>query len=131
METNGGKVSVLAVDDSKTMLAMMSAYLKDSNFELVATANSGPEALQKYIDIRPQVVLLDVVMPEVTGIETLQQILDADTGACVIMVSSLGTESTVQECLKKGAKSFVQKPIEKIGMLATLTSVCEKAGVEL
>ncbi|MSP41497.1 MAG: hypothetical protein EXR70_23675 [Deltaproteobacteria bacterium] len=48
-----------------------------------------------------------------------------------IDMSSLGTESTVEECLKKGAKSFVQKPIEKKGMLATLTSVCEQAGVEL
>lgn len=131
METNGKKVSVLAVDDSKTMLAMMSAYLKGSNFELVATANNGAEALAKYKEHKPQLVLLDVVMPEVTGLETLEQILGADTNACVVMVSSLGTENTVRDCLKKGAKSFVQKPIQKDGMLATLKTVCLESGVEL
>ena len=131
MEANGKKVRVLAVDDSKTMLAMMSAYLKGSNFELVATANSGPEALAKYKEHKPQLVLLDVVMPEVTGLEVLENILGTDTGACVVMVSSLGTESTVQDCLRKGAKSFVQKPIQKDGMLATLKTVCQEAGVTL
>jgi two-component system chemotaxis response regulator CheY len=131
MESNGRKVSVLAVDDSKTMLAMMSAYLKGSNFELVATANTGAEALQKYKEHKPQLVLLDVVMPEATGIDTLEQILGNDTGACVVMISSVGTEATVRDCLKKGAKSFVQKPIQKDGMLATLKSVCQEAGVAL
>ena len=131
METNGKKVRVLAVDDSKTMLAMMSAYLKNTSFELVATANSGPEAIQKYKELKPQLVLLDVVMPEVTGIATLEQILVDDNDACVVMVSSLGTESTVQDCLRKGAKSFVQKPIQKDGMLATLKTVCQEAGVAL
>jgi two-component system chemotaxis response regulator CheY len=129
MDGNGKKVSVLAVDDSKTMLAMMSAYLKGSNFEIVATANNGPEALQKYKEHKPQLVLLDVVMPEVTGVDTLEQILGDDHGACVVMVSSLGTEATVQDCLKKGAKSFVQKPLQKEGMLATLKTVCQEAGV--
>ncbi len=131
MEANGKKVRVLAVDDSKTMLAMMSAYLKGSNFELVATANSGTEALAKYKEHKPQLVLLDVVMPEVTGLEVLENILGTDTGACVVMVSSLGTEKTVQDCLSKGAKSFVQKPIQKAGMLATLKTVCQEAGVAL
>jgi len=131
METNGKKVRVLVVDDSKTMLAMMSAYLKNSSFELVATANSGPEAIQKYKEHKPQLVLLDVIMPEVSGIDTLEQILGDDNNACVVMVSSLGTEATVQDCLKKGAKSFVQKPIQKDGMLATLKSVCQEAGVAL
>lgn len=131
METNGKKVRVLAVDDSKTMLAMMSAYLKNSSFELVATANSGPEAIQKYKEHKPQLVLLDVIMPEVSGIDTLEQILGDDNDACVVMVSSLGTEATVQDCLKKGAKSFVQKPIQKDGMLATLKSVCRESGVAI
>ena len=125
------KVKVLAVDDSKTMLAMLSAQLRDSDFELVATASSGPEAVQKFKEIKPQLVLLDVVMPEVTGVDTLERLLGLDTGACVVMVSSIGTESTVQDCLKKGAKSFLQKPLQKENMLAHLKNVCQEAGVEL
>ena len=125
------KVSVLAVDDSRTMLAMISAQLKGSSFEVVATACSGPEAIEKYKQLKPQLVLLDIVMPEVTGIDTLEQLLETDTEACVVMVSSAGTEDTVRDCLKKGAKSFLQKPIQKEGMLNTLKNVCQEVGVGL
>ena len=125
------KVKVLAVDDSKTMLAMLTAHLRDSNFEVVATASSGPEAVEKFKEVKPQLVLLDVVMPEVTGVDTLERLLDVDTGVCVVMVSSIGTEATVQDCLKKGAKSFLQKPLQKENILEHLRNVCQEAGVEL
>ena len=125
------KVKVLAVDDSKTMLAMLSAHLRDSNFDIVATATSGLEAVEKFKEEKPQLVLLDVVMPEVTGVDTLERLLTIDTAACVVMVSSIGTEATVQDCLNKGAKSFLQKPLKKENMLAHLSSVCQEAGVEL
>ncbi len=127
--TETKKVKVLAVDDSKTMLAMISAQLKGSDFELVATASSGPEALEKYKQHKPQLVLLDVVMPEVTGVDTLERLLRTDASACVVMVSSLGTVEAVQDCLKKGAKSFLQKPLQREGMLTQLKSVCEESGV--
>jgi len=127
--TETKKVKVLAVDDSKTMLAMISAQLKGSDFELVATASSGPEALEKYKQHKPQLVLLDIVMPEVTGVDTLERLLRTDASACVVMVSSLGTVEAVQDCLKKGAKSFLQKPLQREGMLTQLKSVCEESGV--
>ena len=57
--------------------------------------------------------------------------VQADTGARVIMVSSVGTEDTVRDCLKKGAKSFLQKPLQKEGMLNILKNVCQQTGVEL
>ena len=97
------KVSVLAVDDSKTMLAMISAQLRGSDFEVVATASS----------------------------DTLERLLQADTGARIVMVSSVGTEDTVRDCLKKGAKSFLQKPLQKASMLKILQNVCQQTGVEL
>lgn len=125
------KVSVMAVDDSKTMLAMIAAQLRDSNFEVVATASNGLEAVEKYKRFKPQLVLLDIVMPEVTGIDTLVQLLETDTAARVVMVSSVGTEDTVKDCLRKGAKSFLQKPLQKEGMLNILKNVCQDTGVEL
>jgi two-component system chemotaxis response regulator CheY len=60
------KVSVLAVDDSKTMLAMIATQLKGSDFEVIATASTGPEAVEKFKQHKPQLVLLDIVMPEVS-----------------------------------------------------------------
>ena len=125
------KVKVLAVDDSKTMLAMLSAQLRDSNFEVIATASSGLEAVEKFKELKPQLVLLDVVMPELTGIDTLDRLLNVDTTACVVMVSSIGTEATVENCLKRGAKSYLQKPLQKDNVLAHLKKVCQEAGVEL
>jgi two-component system, chemotaxis family, chemotaxis protein CheY len=125
------KVSVMAVDDSKTMLAMIAAQLRGSNFEVVTTASGGLEAVEKYKQFRPQLVLLDIVMPEVTGIDTLVQLLETDTAARVVMVSSVGTEDTVKDCLRKGAKSFLQKPLQKEGMLNILKNVCLETGVEL
>jgi two-component system chemotaxis response regulator CheY len=113
------------------MLAMISAQLRGSDFEVVATASNGLEALEKYRQIKPQLVLLDIVMPEITGIDTLERLLQADTGARVVMVSSVGTEDTVRDCLKKGAKSFLQKPLQKEGMLNILKNVCQQTGVEL
>jgi two-component system chemotaxis response regulator CheY len=124
-----GTVKVMAVDDSKTMLAMIAAHLKGSNFEVVATALNGQEALAKYEQHKPTLVLLDMVMPEMTGSEILQRLLEADQAVCVVMVSSIGTEETVQDCLKKGAKSFLQKPLLKDTMLTTLNNVCQQAGV--
>jgi two-component system, chemotaxis family, chemotaxis protein CheY len=128
---NSKKVSVMAVDDSRTMLAMIAAQLRDSNFEVVATASSGLEAIEKYKQFKPQLVLLDIVMPEVTGIDTLVQLLETDTSARIVMVSSVGTEDTVKDCLRKGAKSFLQKPLQKEGMLNILKNVCQETGVEL
>jgi two-component system chemotaxis response regulator CheY len=113
------------------MIAMIAAHLKDTGFEVVATASSGREALEKYQAHRPQIVLLDIVMPVENGVETLEHILHVDTTACVVMVSSMGTEAEVQDCLKKGAKSFLQKPLKKDHMLSTLNIVCQETGVAL
>ncbi len=125
------KVKVMVVDDSKTMLAMITAHLNGTDFEVVSTASTGAEALEKYQKNPPQIVLLDIVMPEVSGVETLERILTADGGANVVMISSIGTEAAVYECLKKGAKSFLQKPLKKENMITLLKSVCEEAGVTL
>lgn len=123
-----GKVKVLAVDDSNFMLAVVSSFLKDSRFELVATAKNGKEAMDQYQQHRPDVVLLDIVMPGETGIDTLSQLLTVDAKARVIMVSSLGTEQVVLDCLKRGAKNFLQKPFEKEDLVGLLEKVLQEIG---
>lgn len=128
---NTKAVNVLVVDDLTTMIATIAAHLNDTGFEVVATALSGREALEKYQAHGPQVVLLDMVMPVENGGKTLEHILHVDAAACVVMVSSMGTEAEVQDCLKKGAKSFLHKPLKKDHMLSTLNIVCQEAGVAL
>lgn len=122
------KVKVLAVDDSNFMLTMISAYLEGSRFELVATAKNGKEAVEQYKQHKPDLVLLDIVMPEETGIEALEKLLAVDPSARAVMVSSLGTEQAVMDCLKKGAKNFLQKPFEQDGLIALLEKVSKETG---
>lgn len=119
------KSSVLAVDDSSFMLSVITSFLQDSPFDLVATAKDGKEALQKYKMHKPELVLLDIVMPEESGTDTLDKILEFDPEAKVVMVSSLGTEDAVMECLRKGAKNFVQKPFDPESLVETLRKIVE------
>ena len=124
-------IKVMAVDDSTTMLELISAHLKGSKFEVVTTASSGPEAVTKYIEHRPKIVLLDMVMPEMDGSQTLKRLLETNRSLCVIMISSIGTHSAEHECLRLGAKSILQKPLKKAEVIDVLEKVCEEAGVAL
>ena len=114
---------VLAVDDSAFTLTIISTYLEDSEFEVVQTARNGTDALEHFKRLEPDVVLLDIIMPGLSGPETLEQILAIDPAAKVIMVSSLGTEEAVEQCLALGAKSFLQKPFSKEGLIEFLRRV--------
>lgn len=121
------RVRVLAVDDSSFMLTMISAYLEGTEFEVVGTAKDGSEAVEQFRRLQPDIVLLDIVMPGQTGKETLQQILQVNPKATVVMVSSLGTEDAVTECLKAGAKNFLQKPFEQEDLVKLLRQVASQS----
>ncbi len=107
------KRTVMTVDDSAAILTIIAAYLEDSEFEVIASERDGRRAVERFRDIRPEIVLLDLIMPGQSGMETLEQILAVDPDACVVMVSSLGTEDAVHECLSTGASSFLQKPFSR------------------
>jgi two-component system chemotaxis response regulator CheY len=119
------KYQVLAVDDSAFTLTIISTYLEDSEFEVVHAARNGNEALERFEEIDPDVVLLDIIMPGLSGPETLEQILSMKPSANVIMVSSLGTEEAVEQCMALGAKSFLQKPFSKEGLIEFLRKLFE------
>ena len=113
MMTEKGKVSVLAVDDSKTMLAMIAAQLKDSNFEVVATASSGLEALEKYQQIKPQLVLLDIVMPGLDGFqlcERLRRVPGYEKTPVIFVTIHSDFESRAKSSLS-GGDDLIAKPI--------------------
>ena len=118
------QTTVMAVDDSKVSLLQIKRHLQDSNFNLAATVQHASEAIQKYDEIKPDVVLLDVVMPEIDGVTLLTQLREHDPNAKVIMVSSLGTKEKVMECMEKGATSFLMKPYDKEGLVKILEAAC-------
>jgi two-component system chemotaxis response regulator CheY len=117
---------VMTVDDSAAILTIIAAYLEDSEFEVVAAERDGIMAVERFAQERPDIVLLDLIMPGQSGVETLGRILAIDPDAFVVIVSSLGTEDAVHECLTSGARSFLQKPFTRddfIDFMRDLTQV--------
>jgi two-component system chemotaxis response regulator CheY len=122
------KARVMAVDDSAAILTIVAAYLEDSEFEVVASERDGRRAVERFSELRPDVVLLDLIMPGQSGMETLSQILAIDPDAKVVIISSLGTEDAVRECLSTGATSFMQKPFARDDFLDFLRRVVDTRG---
>jgi two-component system chemotaxis response regulator CheY len=104
--------TVLLCDDSRALRMLAARQLADSGFEVVGEAGNGNEAFSQYQALRPDVVLMDLVMPECDGKQALGRILAHDPSARVVILSSLGAQSDIEECLKLGAKSYLQKPID-------------------
>jgi len=120
------KWRVMTFDDSAAILTIIAAYLEDSEFEVIAAERDGIMAVERFAQERPDIVLLDLIMPGQSGVETLSRILAIDPDAFVVIVSSLGTEDAVHECLTSGARSFLQKPFTKddfIDFMRDLTQV--------
>ena len=119
------KFRVLIVDDSMTLRMMFKKTIMDSPFEPVAEAANGGEALDLYKEHKPDLVVMDIVMPEVDGVTALSNILAFDPDARVVMVSSLGSKDKVLESIKKGARNFVMKPFERDTLLQALQKAYE------
>lgn len=101
---------VLIVDDEEGILTTMSQVLEDEGFRTLTTT-SGAEALELYREHRPDVVFLDIWMPDKDGLEALQAILEMDAGALVVMMSGHGTSSTAVKSIKMGAQDYLEKPL--------------------
>jgi two-component system, chemotaxis family, chemotaxis protein CheY len=111
---------VLVVDDAAFMRKMVSDALAGGGHEIVGEAGNGEEAVQRYCELRPDVMTLDITMPEKDGISALREIIAADPGAKVVMCSALGQESKVLESIKLGAKDFVVKPFQAERVLSAI-----------
>ena len=110
---------ILVVDDAAFMRMRCSKLLTEKGYEVVEAGN-GAEALEKYKENRPDGVLLDITMPKMDGIITLQEIMKIDPGAQVAMVTAMGQRTMVMSALKAGAKDFVVKPFDGVRVLSTV-----------
>ena len=112
--------TVLLCDDSRALRMLAARQLSEAGFEVVAEAGNGEEAIAQYQAHRPDVVLLDLVMPQLDGKGALQGILQHYGGARVVILSSLGAQGDIEECLRLGAASYLQKPIDPDAMVRVL-----------
>jgi two-component system, chemotaxis family, chemotaxis protein CheY len=108
---------VLVVDDAAFMRKVVSDALASGGHEVVGEAGNGTEAVQRYQELSPELVTLDITMPEKDGLEALGEIISIDPGARVLMCSALGQESKVIESIQRGAKDFVVKPFQPAQLL--------------
>jgi two-component system, chemotaxis family, chemotaxis protein CheY len=103
---------ILVVDDAAFMRKMVSDALAKGGHEVVGEAGNGVEAISQFQALKPDLVTLDITMPEKDGLAALAEIMAADPSAKVVMCSALGQESKVLEAIKRGAKDFVVKPFQ-------------------
>jgi two-component system, chemotaxis family, chemotaxis protein CheY len=103
---------VLVVDDAAFMRKMVSDVLTKGGHEVVGEAGNGVEAIARFQELRPEVMTLDITMPEKDGLSALRELMELEPTARVVMCSALGQESKVLESIKLGAKDFVVKPFQ-------------------
>ncbi|MCS7238577.1 MAG: response regulator [Thermoguttaceae bacterium] len=102
--------TVLIADDSLLMRRMIGEILSSSGWQIVGEAANGQEAIDAYFRLRPAVVTMDIVMPEMDGLFALQRILERDPKARVVVVSALSQTKLISEAIRRGAFDFVAKP---------------------
>ena len=103
---------ILIVDDAAFMRMMIKDILTKNGYEVVAEAENGLKAVEKYAEVRPDLVLMDITMPEMDGIQSLKKIKELDPVANVIMCSAMGQQAMVIEAIQSGAKDFIVKPFQ-------------------
>lgn len=106
-------MKILICDDAMFMQKLLGNILKKMGHEVIGTAKDGAEAIQKYKDIKPDLVTMDITMPVVTGLEALISIKTYDPEAKVIMCSAMGQEHMIIDALKEGAIDFIIKPFQE------------------
>lgn len=115
---------ILVVDDAMFMRTMIKNLLKGhTQFEVIGEAENGRDAVQKYKELHPDIVTLDITMPEMDGLEALKEIMKIDPSAKVVICSAMGQQGMVLDAIKNGAKDFIVKPFQADRVIEALTKV--------
>ena len=114
---------VLVVDDAAFMRMMLKDIVTKNGHEVAGEAGNGAEALAKYQEVKPDIVTMDITMPEVDGIEGLKRIKAFDGNAKVIMCSAMGQQNMVIEAIQAGAKDFIVKPFNAERVMDAIAKV--------
>ena len=104
--------NILICDDAAFMRMMIKDILTKNGYNIAGEAENGARAVEKYAELKPDLVLMDITMPEMDGIEALKKIKASDPGASVIMCSAMGQQAMVIESIQSGAKDFIVKPFQ-------------------
>lgn len=114
---------VLVCDDAIFMRTMISDILSGAGYEVVGEAETGLQAIERYKELKPDLVTMDIVMPDMGGIDAVREIVKGDANAKILMCSAMGQQALVVEAIQAGAKDFVVKPFQPSRVLEAVQRV--------
>lgn len=114
---------IMIVDDAAFMRITIKNMLQKSEHEVVGEAENGRIAVEKYRELKPDIVTMDITMPEMDGLAALKAIRAEDPNAKIIMVSAMGQEAMVRDAVLNGARGFIVKPFKEDGILAAINKL--------
>ncbi|PXV93517.1 two-component system chemotaxis response regulator CheY [Lachnotalea glycerini] len=115
--------NILICDDAAFMRMMIKDILTKNGYNVIGEAENGAKAIEKYNETKPDLVLMDITMPEMDGIQALKKIIAGDPNALVIMCSAMGQQAMVIESIQSGAKDFIVKPFQADRVLEAVKKV--------
>lgn len=104
--------TVLLVDDAAFMRMMLKDILTNNGYKVIGEAENGMVAVEKYCELKPEITIMDITMPEMDGLQAVKEIRSRDPQARIIMCSAMGQQAMVIEAIQSGAKDFVVKPFQ-------------------
>ena len=115
--------NILICDDAAFMRMMIKDILSKNGYNVAGEAENGAKAVEKYNELKPDLVLMDITMPELDGIQALKATKGSDPAALVIMCSAMGQQAMVIEAIQAGAKDFIVKPFQAERVLEAVKKV--------
>jgi two-component system, chemotaxis family, chemotaxis protein CheY len=119
--------SVLLCDDALFMRTMLRGIVTAAGYEVLGEAENGKRAVELYRDVRPDIVVMDMVMPELSGVDAVRDIRRLDPGARIVMCSAMGQQQLVADALSAGASGFITKPFTASRVLEALVDLMQGA----
>lgn len=113
--------TIMIVDDAAFMRMMLKDILTKNGFSVVGEAENGVVAVEKYLELKPNLTIMDITMPEMDGLQAVKEIRKRDPQAVVIMCSAMGQQSMVIEAIQSGAKDFIVKPFQAERVVEAVT----------
>lgn len=116
----------MIVDDAAFMRSFLSNIILESGHEVIAEASNGQEAVQMFKRVRPDIITMDITMPDMDGISAIKHILNLDPKAKIIMCSAMGQQKMVLDAIAAGAKDFIIKPFQKDRVMESITNILSR-----
>ena len=113
--------TILIVDDAAFMRMMLKDILTKSGYTVIGEAENGQVAVDKYMELKPNLTIMDITMPEMDGLQAVKEIRKRDPQALVVMCSAMGQQSMVIEAIQSGAKDFIVKPFQAERVVEAVT----------